>query len=205
MKAWKMTLPCRESTIVECSVQNALESCSRVILVSGYRGDELARLFAGRDRVLVVHNSDYELGMFSSVQCGLTRVNTGRFFLALGDMPLVAAAVYKILLEYGSFDHSLPGGRDAPADRNLPDDHSVSGSHSAPAGRIHGIIPKYRGKKGHPLLLSAEVARRIVAFDREKSMREVLALYPILTVPVDCEEVLHDIDDAEDYRRHING
>lgn len=69
LEALKMTLPCSGSTIVECSVQIALESCSRVILVSGYRGKELARLFVGRDRVLVVHNSDYELDMFSSVQC----------------------------------------------------------------------------------------------------------------------------------------
>ncbi len=217
-----MTLPCSGSTIVECSVQNALESCSRVILVSGYRGDELARLFAGRERVLVVHNADYELGMFSSVQCGVTRVNTERFFLALGDMPLVAAAVYKILLEYGSFDGSLlggslpggqgvpvdrsvPGRRNPPADRSAPTGRILPADHSVLAGRIHGIIPKYRGKKGHPLLLSAEVALCIAAFDREKSMREVLALYPVLTVPVDCEGVLHDIDDAEDYRRRING
>lgn len=170
MERWKMTLPCADSTVIERSVGAALEVCRRVILVSGYRAEELKTLFQGRDRLELVVNPDYEDGMFCSVQCGCVQVRTPRFFLALGDMPLVRPEVYRILLRFPE---------------------------------IEAIIPKYRGKKGHPLLLSAEVARAVGSFERSGTLREVLAAFPALTVPVDDDHILHDIDTTEDYRATI--
>ncbi len=167
MERWKMTLPCGEVTVVECTVRSALEACARVVLVTGFRAEELERLFAGERRVHPVRNRRYEEGMFSSIKAGAAEVASGAFFLALGDMPLVSPAVYRTLAAH----------RTAAA-----------------------VIPKYRGKKGHPLLLSEEAGRSIASFPARATLRDVLAGLTTLTVPVEDRHVLCDIDVPADYR-----
>ncbi len=108
MGRWKPLLPFRGGTIVGTVVEAALEACSRVILVTGFRGDELAARFAGTPRVLVVENPDWALGMFSSIRRGAARVESARFFVSLGDMPFVGSAIYRALLEAPEADFVFP-------------------------------------------------------------------------------------------------
>jgi molybdenum cofactor cytidylyltransferase len=166
MKSWKMMLPFAGATMIECSVRRALEACPRVVLVSGFRGQELEDLFADWERVECVRNGRYELGMLSSAVRGAARVRTDRFFIALGDMPLVGPELYRLLLS---------------------------------CTRAEAVIPKYHGKKGHPLLVSRAVRDCLLDFDETLTLREVLALFPTLAVPVDSPHILHDIDDRGDY------
>jgi molybdenum cofactor cytidylyltransferase len=98
MGEWKPLLPFRESTIIQAVVAEALAACARVILVTGFRGEELERLFAAEPRVLVVRNPAWETGMFCSQQQGIAQVRSDRFFIMPGDMPLVPADVYRALL-----------------------------------------------------------------------------------------------------------
>ncbi len=172
MKDWKMMLPFMGTTIIEKSVKNALECSSRVILVTGYRSSELKKCFSFEKRVEIVENIRYETGMFSSIKIGAAKVASKRFFIALGDMPLVDAAVYRTLYEFTC----------APV-----------------------IIPKYEGKKGHPVLLSREVAESIIKTAETKTLRDVLAQFPTLAVPVQTGCVLRDIDNAEDYEGLTDG
>jgi molybdenum cofactor cytidylyltransferase len=176
MEQWKMTLPLGEATLVESSVSAALEVCGRVILVAGYRAEELAALFRERERVRVVVNPAYEEGMFSSVRCGSGQVRSPWFFLALGDMPGVDPGTYRLLARLA---------------KDLP----VRGSFRIPA-----LIPRFRGKKGHPLLLSDQVKERILSAPPTVTLREVLASVPNLLVPVDDPHILQDVDTPEDYR-----
>jgi len=171
MKDWKMMLPFMGSTIIEKSVENALKVSSRVILVTGYRSAELKKNFSLKKSVEIVENTQFEKGMFSSIKLGTAQVTGDRFYIALGDMPLVDAAVYRIMLGYTC----------APV-----------------------IIPKYQGKKGHPVLLSREVAESIMKTPETKTLRDVLALFPTLAVPVQTARILKDIDSAEDYE-HLAG
>jgi molybdenum cofactor cytidylyltransferase len=108
MGAWKPLLPFRGSTIVATVVAEALEACSRVILVTGYRGDELAARYAAEPRVLVVENPDWKFGMFSSIRRGAAQVETDRFFIMLADMPFVGAPVYRALLKESGADVAFP-------------------------------------------------------------------------------------------------
>jgi len=167
--------------MVERSVGTALEVCGRVILVAGYRAEELGELFRGRERVEVTVNPGYEEGMFSSVRCGCGRIRTPWFFLALGDMPLVDPNTYRLMLRLAE---GLPDG--------------------AAAG-IPTLIPRFRGKKGHPLLLSGEVRERILSAPPTATLREVLAEVPNLLVPVEDPRVLQDVDTPEDYRGLLRG
>ncbi len=176
MDAWKMTLPWGESTIVEHSVRTALNVCARVVLISGFRAEELDGLFRDWQRVEVVKNESFREGMFSSVQRGAQVLGSGGFFLALGDMPGVSEDTYRDLL---GWDGKLA---------------SIS------TGTAYAVIPKYRGKKGHPLLLSPQMRTRILETSVSMTLRDVLAEVPTVIVPVDDNGILHDIDTPADYR-----
>ena len=178
MDTWKMMLPWGGSTIIEHSVRTALQVCPRVILVAGFRAEELIEVFRDWPRVEVMTNPDYQSGMFSSVQQGVRAVTEEAFFLALGDMPGVGEAIY----------------------RNLLDWNDRLSSAFAAAEQAYGVIPQFRGKKGHPLLLSGQIGNRILRTDVSQTLRDVLAGVPTVIVPVDEPGILHDIDTPADYR-----
>lgn len=97
MGKWKLMMPWGAGTILDSAINNALVFCDRVVLVTGHRGDELAAYYQGHARIDIVHNPDYQAGMFSSVQCGAAAITSPYFFLALGDMPEVKPEIYDIL------------------------------------------------------------------------------------------------------------
>ena len=99
MGSWKPLLPYGESTLVETSVSRALETCGRIILVTGYRGDELEALFSGRSEVECIRNEKFARGIFSSIQAGAAVVEAPLFFVAHADMPELPAELYRLLLD----------------------------------------------------------------------------------------------------------
>lgn len=108
MGAWKPLLPFRESTIIQTVVRAAVSSCRHVIVVAGYRGEELGALFHGETGVTVVVNADWEMGMFSSIRRGAMAVDTHRFFVVLGDKPFIRPDVYRALLGAPPADAVFP-------------------------------------------------------------------------------------------------
>jgi molybdenum cofactor cytidylyltransferase len=113
MGDWKPLLPCGESTLIETVVATALEVCRKVVLVVGYRGDELAGVFDFDDRVRIVRNPGWEAGMLSSIQEGVLQIDTKRFFIVPGDMPYLSGDVYRALGSAPPADAVAPvyGGR----------------------------------------------------------------------------------------------
>jgi molybdenum cofactor cytidylyltransferase len=178
MDTWKMMLPWGASTIIEHSVRTALKVCARLILVVGFRAEELIDVFGDWPQVEVVTNPRYQAGMFSSVQAGVQAATERDFFLALADMPEVSQSIYGDLLEWS---------------RRLSLGFATMES-------PYAVIPQYRGKKGHPLLLSAEMRARILQTDVSKTLRDVLAQIPTVIVPAEEPGILHDIDTPADYR-----
>jgi len=123
MGAWKLMLPycpdskppCthnpdqNESTIVEESVKNALAVCSRVILVAGYRAEELIEKMRAYPNVEVVVNQHYQQGMFSSIKLAMQHVRSDYFFIAHGDMPCISADIYQQLWQARGLGTVFPG------------------------------------------------------------------------------------------------
>jgi molybdenum cofactor cytidylyltransferase len=70
MGQWKMMLPWQEGTILDASIKNALQFCSRIILVTGFHAQELQTRYSNNPRITLAHNADYQHGLFSSVICG---------------------------------------------------------------------------------------------------------------------------------------
>ncbi len=108
MNEWKPLLRFGSSTLIETVVMTALEVCRGVVLVAGYRGEELERVFASQPRVRMVKNPAWEAGMLSSVQAGVRRIDTERFFIVPGDMPYLTGEVYRALLSAPRADAVAP-------------------------------------------------------------------------------------------------
>jgi len=166
MGKWKMMLPFNGTTIAERSVDAALEVCDRVILVTGYRAEDIEEVFRDHRGVHIVRNTEYHRGMFSSIRAGVAAVTSSPYIIALADMPLVTPEMYEYLLTFRGHD---------------------------------AVIPKFHGKKGHPVLLSGRTRDFLLSLSPDDTLRTVIAEYPSLAVPVEEKGIITDIDTPEDY------
>ena len=87
----------KKETILDRSIANALSACERVILVTGFRGSELAERYRGRDDICLVHNPDFRAGMKSSLLCGLAHVSANYAFITHGDLPFLSSSLFSQL------------------------------------------------------------------------------------------------------------
>ncbi len=145
MGRWKPAIAFGSLTIIGTVVQNALEACERVILVTGYRGAELAAMFAETPRLLVVENPEWELGMFSSLRRGVACAGSERYFITLGDMPWITPPVYDALFACRGADVVFPvcaGRRGHPVLFNRRVREAVLGADPA-TGRMRDIVERY--------------------------------------------------------------
>ncbi len=98
LKKNKMTLIFDDLPII-CNVIEAMKQyCDKIIVVTGHYHDEIERVVKKYEVVNVVRNTNYNLGMFSSVKAGVKDINND-FFLTPGDYPLIKASTYKKLLD----------------------------------------------------------------------------------------------------------
>jgi CTP:molybdopterin cytidylyltransferase MocA len=172
MNRFKPLLSLGNGTIADHVIETFRHNNVDVILVGGYRSEELFARVTTRD-VIFKENPDYKTGMFSSVRAGvsaLSREYRG-FFVIPVDIPLVRPATIDILLQKA-------------------------------AQHLHSIIyPVFRGRRGHPPLIPAELAKEITDFKDGEVLRAVLSLHDadVVNVPVADSGILLDIDTPADY------
>jgi molybdenum cofactor cytidylyltransferase len=109
---FKMDAALAGKPLLAWSLEAMARVCRRVIVVAGFKAEQVRRLVQGRPEAELVVNENFASGMLSSVQAGAGRVRAPRFFLLPGDMPLVRVGVYRKLLGCGA-DIVVPscGGR----------------------------------------------------------------------------------------------
>ena len=123
--------------------------------------------------VTIVSNADYAEGMLSSVRCGL---------------------------------RALPGGCEKVL-VVLGDQPSLTAelvNEMLQAETKKGIVvPKYNGKRGHPLLFAIDYREEILTHFNEEGLRGLLRAHPeeVFELNVLNSTVLSDMDCPEDYRR----
>ncbi len=118
MGRWKQMLPYRGRPLIEHALENALAFCSRVVVVTGFRGDELQQHLQHYDRVECVHNHGFADGMFSSIQQGVRHLESDYFFVTHGDLPALPQRVFAELWAARGGDALFPcwqGRRGHPA------------------------------------------------------------------------------------------
>ncbi len=169
---FKMELPLRGKTVLENTIASLQPCCSRVIVVGGYKYERIKAIVESYPFVETVFNKDYESGMFTSVKTGFARVTSEWFLYTPGDYPMIDADTCRELLNSRT---AFPGN--------------------------HIFIPVYKGRKGHPVLMSRELIPGLLAEPEDSNLRVFINRMGYVPVEVGDSGILSDIDTIEDYHR----
>lgn len=169
----KQLLPLGKATILECTIDNFLNSeLNEIVVVVGYRAEQVSSSIAGKP-VSIVVNTAYRDGMSTSIIAGLSLIsnNAQGIMLALADQPFIDSQTINCLVEsFGAHDKGI-------------------------------VLPTYQGKRGHPVILSIKYKEELLSLKGDIGGREIIHRYPddVLEVPVNCEGICVDIDTVDTY------
>jgi molybdenum cofactor cytidylyltransferase len=155
--------------VVRHTVEAALASRARpVIVVTGHMSERVAEALAGLD-VRLVHNPDFAEGMAGSLKAGATALpgNLDGAIVALGDMPEVGPAHL---------------------------DRMISAFEPKEGRSI--IVPVHEGRRGNPVLWSAELLTEFQRLTGDVGARQIIADNADSVVELDLgtRAVLVDLD-----------
>jgi molybdenum cofactor cytidylyltransferase len=171
----KALLPYREESFLDRLVGLFALHCSPVIVVLGARAEQI-RAAAQRTATFVV-NENWPLGQTSSLQCGLAQVapDSDGVLLTLVDHPAVESATIEAL---------LPG-------------------HNHSAGGPLVRIPRYQGRRGHPIWISRMLIPELMAIREPGTAKDIIHAHRDETLFVDVDDagIIADIDDPAAYQR----
>lgn len=171
----KLLLPYRGKPLIVHSLTVALEACERVILVTGHVSSRILEAItpyvAPEDftRITTVYNSEYEHGMFSSIQCGLSASTGERPFILLADLPNTSERLFYRLWNV------------------------MEQEHTEAARPMYGSIP------GHPVLLTSPVTKKVLDLPIFASMQQALHSSIISYIETDDAGSITDVDTPAAY------
>jgi molybdenum cofactor cytidylyltransferase len=173
MGTQKLLLPFGETTVVEAVVRTALDAqIDRALAVLGSDRDAI-RLKLAPYGVEFAVNEDFKRGMLSSVQTGFRALpaDAEAAVVMLGDQPFLPARVVD----------------------------AVIGAYRASGKGI--VVPTYRGRRGHPVLIGLEYRDEVLSLDPAVGLRQLLIAHPddVFEAEVDDTNFLRDLDLPEDY------
>ena len=174
----KMLLKFNGKTMIEKVLDNVAESDSdSILVVLGAGREELTDLVRKYD-VKYCYNENYRDGMLSSVQCGFKNLpaDTEAAMVFQGDQPFITPAVINMVIKT----------------------YKTSG--------MGIIIPVYKGKRGHPLLLDRKFSDQIYGLDPGEGLRSITYLNSSDVLEVETGEpgILMDFDTYDDYKKEFN-
>lgn len=115
---------------------------------------------------------DQPADMRASVEFGLSAIEPTAFLLAPGDSPAINALIVRTLIDL----------------------------HAQQPDRI--LIPAHNGKRGHPVLIPADLASQIVALPPQVGINALIEREAdrIIEIPTNSPDLLKDLDTPQDYR-----
>lgn len=177
----KLLLPAGGIPVVRWAAQALLASkAADVIVVTGHEAAEVHAALDGLG-VRFVHNPRYAEGQGTSLAAGLAQAaqDTEGFLFALGDQPLITAALVDRLIE--AFAAARPPALAA--------------------------APYFEDRRGTPTLFSADLREELSRVCGDEGAREVLkrlraeAPDRLLAIPVESEDIFLDLDTEADYQK----
>lgn len=176
----KALLDYRGATFLDTLIGLFAERCSPVIVTLGAAAEEI-RARAAHSAKFVL-NPDYARGQITSMQCGLRAVppEADGVLFTLVDHPAVSRNTIDALLAPGV----SPGVSMCPALLR---------------------VPRYRGRRGHPVWFSRELMPEFLALPASGAARDVVRLHAGRTAFLDLDDpgIVADIDDPAAYRSLI--
>ncbi len=175
----KLLLKLRGKTLIEL-ILDALEASKvgEIVVVLGNKPWEIADAIKPRlNRIKTVVNERYEDGMTSSFKTGLRQIGRAdAAFLVLGDQPILDPRFLDIMIEQ--------------MEKNR--------------GKALIVSPIYRGKKGHPFLLSKELFSEILSLKEGEVIRDIIHRHSDQLLTVEgVGWTIMDIDTPEDFARAV--
>jgi len=175
---FKPLLDFGESSIIGTIIQKLQAlGTARIIVVAGY-SHKILEAELEKYPVCLVINEDYERGMLSSIQSGLRAVSmrASGMLIYLVDQPFIRIDTLRLI------------------------------SSAFNEGRAGIILPTYRGKHGHPVIISRKYFGEVFQLDDNIGLRELMKRHQddIYEVSVPTDDVLRDIDTWEDYERELS-
>lgn len=185
----KLLLPLGGRPVLIHVLETALASQARpVILVLGHRADEIRSQVAAyiqQHDLTIIENPNYQQGMSTSLQMGLRALTNIKdnnrqhldlptsTVILLGDQPLMTASIIDRLI----------------ATRET-------------SGKAI-IVPLYHGKRGNPVLFSADLFPELMEVTGDEGGRSVIMQHPqdIATVELSEATASSDIDTWEAYQQ----
>lgn len=109
MGEMKALLPLQDRLVIEKLISEYLSSnIDELIVVVGYNGEKLESIINSlftSEKLRIVYNKDYELGMFTSVVKGVEEAKYSNVLLGLVDQPLITKNIINRILDKFDFEH----------------------------------------------------------------------------------------------------
>lgn len=164
-------------SILEFLLRSILASkVDQTIVILGHEADLLAsRIQNLRAETLhTVTNPIYHKGgMSSSIRRGVEHaLDSHAILITPADIPFIPSEVFDKLIDYYISHKPLL------------------------------IIPTYKNRKGHPILISSELFEKVLAISEEKrGLKEIIETYydDIVFLSTDVAAILQDVDNYEDF------
>jgi len=174
----KMLLNINGKTMIECVVENVISSYTdnTLVVLGAHAG--ILKVILKKFNVSYCVNEDYKDGMLSSIQYGLSKLPSDfeAVLIFQGDQPLIKSTVVNLLID--SFKQSEKGI----------------------------VIPVYKSKRGHPVLIHQKYRSEIFKLDSGEGLRSLSRIFPddVLEVEIDEPGILRDFDTYDEYTREFN-
>jgi molybdenum cofactor cytidylyltransferase len=171
----KMLLEFNGRTMIENVIEHVAGSdTDGILVVLGSGHEELIKL-VGKYDVNTCYNENYREGMLSSVQCGFINLplDIDGIVVFQGDQPYITPAVINSVIK-----EFRSTGRGI-------------------------VIPVFRGKRGHPLLLDSKYRSEINSLNPAEGLRSIVYLNGRDVIEVETDEpgILRDFDTYDDYKK----
>jgi molybdenum cofactor cytidylyltransferase len=177
----KALLPIDGQTFIEKIVGALKESSvAKVIVVLGHNADEMRRHIQHLPIEILV-NPDYKLGQLSSLQVAVRSLekeaDCDGMLVHLVDHPYVNTQLLESMIKLCEETAKLI------------------------------IVPRYNGKRGHPVIFSRKLFKELLAAPMDQGAKAVVDAHRADTLEIDTEDegITLDIDTPELYRQHVKG
>lgn len=179
MKQFKPLMKINDKSFIQTVVEKSITVCDKIIVVTGFNSELIANHIAGfspqlLSRIILANNSQFERGMFSSLQTGLKFCLDSDWVLYhFVDQPVLPIEFYKNFI--------------AQIDN-----------------KYNWIQPKYNERKGHPLLLSRDTVNKVLDAPETSTLRELKINFPNQKLwNCKYNEIFYDFDTPQNLEEYI--
>ncbi len=176
MKMFKPLMPYKGKSFIHNIVHKLHYACDKIIIVTGYKANEVEKNINDlnlHSKIEIVFNPEYEEGMFTSLQKGITEAKNCDWLLYhFVDQPGLPENFYFDFIKQTN-------------------------------NNCNWIQPVHKEQKGHPILIGNELFELIINSSPDSNLKDISENPIVKKKYWECDykEIFQDIDTEEDYLR----